>query len=284
MSFDPASLIPAAFLRCHVGGGVSPAMRDALAKAEASIVATCPDWDAIFKRVRSVGGYRPHGGKHSLGIAVDLDYAANPYIATRTGKVYGGELAGATLTGTREAAVAVCDRAMVYAHGPGAFADLAARRPGESTAACWDRVYAASEALRVYLGTCWRTTDALVHRPPVAHVETAPLATIEAEAGDELVPEDAAHTALAMHGSLDPEGDRVRILRDHEIVRVPTVIGTPSLVPRVTRNLARGFLSIPREVAVALCDVAGMRWGAVDFGAAESGDVMHWDSPGTRHP
>ncbi len=36
-----------------------------------------------------------------------------------------------------------------------------------------------------------------------------------------------------------------------------------------------GFLSLPREVVVALTAV-GLRWGAIDFGG-ESGDVMHFD-------
>jgi hypothetical protein len=37
-------------------------------------------------------------------------------------------------------------------------------------------------------------------------------------------------------------------------------------------------MDLPRAVVVALCDVGGMRWGGVDFGTAESGDLMHWDT------
>ena len=36
-----------------------------------------------------------------------------------------------------------------------------------------------------------------------------------------------------------------------------------------------GFISLPKEVVVALTDV-GLVWGAIDFGS-ESGDVMHFD-------
>ena len=41
------------------------------------------------------------------------------------------------------------------------------------------------------------------------------------------------------------------------------------------RRPEAGFLSLPKEVVVALTAV-GLRWGAIDFGG-ESGDVMHFD-------
>jgi hypothetical protein len=41
-----------------------------------------------------------------------------------------------------------------------------------------------------------------------------------------------------------------------------------------------GFLSLPREVVVALTEV-GLRWGAIDF-AGQSGDLMHFDCNDTR--
>jgi hypothetical protein len=36
-------------------------------------------------------------------------------------------------------------------------------------------------------------------------------------------------------------------------------------------------MNLQRELVVALCDVAGLRWGAGDFNG-ESGDVMHFDA------
>ena len=41
------------------------------------------------------------------------------------------------------------------------------------------------------------------------------------------------------------------------------------------RRPEQGFLTMPRDVLVALTDV-GLTWGAIDFGRA-SGDVMHID-------
>jgi len=270
MTFDPASLVPATFLRCPVGGGVSPAMRDALAKAEASIVRDYPDrWDAIFKRVGTVGGYRPSAGKHSLGIAVDLDYLANPYVATRKGAVFGGERAGAALSGVREDAVAASDRACVALDGKPA--DLEWRRPGESTADVWTRLDRVSRAWVAYFAPLFDPHAPTIARSPRHDYRTADAATLRAEMGSDLLPGADLTTA-----------DALQRLRDYESVRVPTVVGAPVAFPRVTRNPARGFLTIPQEVAVALSDVAGMRWGACDFGS-ESADVMHFDTPGARH-
>jgi hypothetical protein len=48
--------------------------------------------------------------------------------------------------------------------------------------------------------------------------------------------------------------------------------------PFVGRNPEQGFLTMPREVVVALTEV-GLTWGAVDFGG-QSGDVMHIDCRG----
>lgn len=48
--------------------------------------------------------------------------------------------------------------------------------------------------------------------------------------------------------------------------------------PFVGRNPEQGFLTMPREVVVALTDV-GLTWGAIDFLGA-SGDVMHIDCRG----
>jgi len=48
--------------------------------------------------------------------------------------------------------------------------------------------------------------------------------------------------------------------------RVRAVVGVP------------GFLNLPRELVVALRDKGYLAWGAMDFGARDSGDVMHFDA------
>jgi hypothetical protein len=75
---------------------------------------------------------------------------------------------------------------------------------------------------------------------------------------------------------LTAEQQYYRILRDYELVRVPMAFGAPSIAPVSTRNPARGFLSLRREIVITIWDTAHMRWGACDFGS-ESGDMMHLD-------
>lgn len=45
----------------------------------------------------------------------------------------------------------------------------------------------------------------------------------------------------------------------------------------VARDPLNGFLNLDRDLVIALRDHACMVWGAVDFGAGASGDIMHFD-------
>ncbi len=261
------ALVRATFLGHAVGGGVSARMRDALLAVEADLRAEHaglpeprPDFVAWCGVRQGLGGYREGAGFHAKGVAIDIDYELNPYIATRTGTALGGEAAGAKL-GVRAAALAACDRACAAA---GVACDLAARRKGEPTGAVWDRFDAVHRALVGYFAPWFHAEAVLIRRRPVPHADVAAPAAFAALAGELLVAVDRVP---------------VQVLRDYEAVRVPMVRGAPSVLPSVTRNPARGFLTIPRHVAVALCDVGTMRWGACDFGAAESGDIMHFDAP-----
>lgn len=199
--------------------------------------------------VTSVGGWRRGRGYHPLGRAVDLNYLTNGYPAVATtlpgGRVvYGGEAGGARFAGVREAFVGAVARACASAGVP---CDLSARRRGESTGAVWDRWHAASEAVRAYLAPWYPAVDAL----DVGEDDVAP--------------------------GVDPAEIPPPVRDDYAALRVPLVVGAPARHPRTTRNPARGLLDLRRAVVVALCDVGGMRWGACDFGAASSGDVMHFD-------
>ena len=122
-----------------------------------------------------------------------------------------------------------------------------------------------------------RKDPPFIHRVPVPNAAAASLAAFDEIGDDELLPATDALDVLAGMGIKEPPAERLQILRDYELVRVPMCVGAPAASPHVTRNPARGFLTIPRHVVVAVCDAAGMRWGACDFGAAESGDMMHFD-------
>lgn len=261
------SLVSCTFLGRSVGGGVIARMRDSLAAVESALKTqyntlnpgvSFVEWCGVH----GVGGFREHGGPHTKGIAVDLDYTENPYIATRTGPHYGGEAAGASL-GVRAAAVEACDRIM----GGSGLADLACRKPNEPTALVWERLHAVSEGWKKYFSPYFSVESATVHRAPVANWQSC---DVKGFAGM------VSNKELIVDINTVP----IQVLRDYEAVRIPTVIGSPSKLPPVTRNPARGFLTHPKHVAVAMCEVGNMRWGACDFGYAESGDIMHYDLSG----
>lgn len=257
-----ASLVSVRFLGASTR--VAPRLAEVLARVEAALHAeytramvalpggapapTFAEWHGV----RGVGGYRKAAGWHGKGLAVDLNYSTNGYSATRhrvpTGAaggsrlVYGGEAAGASIRGAREAFADACDRACVALDG--APADLAPRKAGESTGAAWDRWHRVSEAARAYLAPYYLAADAL----DVGEADAIP--------GVAVPPQVAA---------------------DYQALRVPLVVGQPLPNPRTTRNPARGLIDLPRHVVVALADVGGLRVGGCDMGR-ESGDWMHFDT------
>lgn len=244
-----ASLRTGTFLGCRYRA--APKLVALLNRVESDIEVdwTLTDRSVPFARwhgIRGVGGYRQAAGWHGRGLAVDLNYARNGYLVTRTvtrGRtIYGGEAAGAGLSGVREAFCEACDRACLALDGQPA--DLSARKRGEEGGSVWDRFDRVSRAVAAYLGPYYATVD-------------------ELDVGE----------ADALPGVAVPP----QVAADYQALRVPLVVGAPSKAPRTTRNPALGLLDIPRAVFVAL-DAAGLRMGLCDFGARESGDAMHVDT------
>ena len=246
------------------------------------------------------GTWRGHAHFHSSGSAIDLDTSRNPYIATRTfsasgAPVFGGErptnanpLTPAQLDSIRAPAVAVYDRAMQFMRNPLQSADVGARRPGESTDSCFDRFALVSELLGSYLAFACKSDLDRIPRQPVANVESVATTLLDglpsaerkdkASAVSDLNNFMTSTAFMVTHPlwPLTPAQQYYRILRDYELVRIPMVFGSPSVSPNPTRNPVRGFLTLRREIVIAMCDVARLRWGACDLGG-ESGDMMHFD-------
>ncbi|KYF60109.1 hypothetical protein BE04_15050 [Sorangium cellulosum] len=170
---------------------------------------------------------------------------------------------------------------MAWVHGPGVRADLSARRQGETTAAVWTRFDAVSRALASYLGTTFRSDKAVVPRKPVPQwldgeeIHFSSIHTWERHPRHEALRRIGA--AARPDWPLSLEATLIQTLRDYEAVRIPMVVGSPRESPTKTRNPARGFMTLSQPLVIALCDVGRLRWGACDFGAAESGDIMHFD-------
>jgi hypothetical protein len=203
--------------------------------------------------------------------------------------VFGGEGGAGQLLEVRRRAVDVCDRATQFFLGADTFADIGARKPGESTASVYARFRSATENLVSYLSFAFNSPLVFISRAPDAEIEGLSEDELELQLRAELKAKATAITDLQtfMQSSefqnvnpdfqLDAGAQYGRILRDYEHVRIPMVAGNPSAVPGRTRNPLRGFLNFRVDLAVALCDVSMMRWGACDFGADFDGDMMHFD-------
>ncbi|MDX6740582.1 hypothetical protein [Actinocorallia sp. A-T 12471] len=312
----PGYLVAGSFLGRQLSPGVNPGMLAVLGAVEAALTAqflalppdqrinpvtgqvagTVAEWAGLRE---APGTWRKQANFHSSGSAIDLDTASNPYIATRTvspaGIVFGGErpasahpLSAVEVGQIRAAAVSAYDRAIQFMRSPLAAADVGNRRSGESTASCFDRFALVSELLTSYLSFGCASTLSRIDRVPVPNAESATPSALESALGAERRDKAAAvadltsfmaSTEFRLNHPLWPltaEQQYHQILRDYELVRVPMVFGSLSLNPAATRNPVRGFLSLRRELVIALCDVGRLRWGACDMGA-ESGDMMHFD-------
>jgi hypothetical protein len=249
--------------------------------------------------ISSARGWRSGSStsKHASGSAVDLNYALQPYIVTRTiiggQTTLGGEAAGASLQTQRRHAADVYDRSVRFtsrsADAMTLIAPMHVRATGESTQSAYRRLLGVSNAMSRYFRYAILEQPIQVRRRPVANIEAATesqlLAAIplterrdEAEAIGELAAlMDPQWSRAHANWGLTPRQTYLRILKDYEHARIPWVIGNPVARPGRTRNPARGFLHIREEVVVALTDVGRLRWGAIDFGPHFSGDVHHFD-------
>jgi len=310
----PAELIDNySFIGNTVGGGLNKTLKGRLEKVEETLKTqydAIPDASAekvnfggtkkTFKEwagIYSVRSWRPGSStsKHASGSAVDVNYDLQPYIATRTIEgdkppIYGGEAAGASLQAERKAATEVYDRATQFTTNTKKEADISARKPGESARAAYDRVRALDQALSYYFRFAFLEDPKEVNRKPIKDIEGASeedlLKTIptterrdltDAVASLEWWMNDAAWKDAHPAWPYTPRQMYFRILRDYEHVRIPMVKGKPVARPDITRNPTRGFLYMRPEFVVAMIDVGKLRWGAVDLGSGESGDVHHFD-------
>jgi hypothetical protein len=88
-------------------------------------------------------------------------------------------------------------------------------------------------------------------------------------------------------GNTTPQKLYDTIQKDYDLVRTAMVYGSLTPVspgfaglgvqfPEGSRDPCHGFLSIRKEVAVGIRE-EGARWGAIDFGPQQNGDIMHFD-------
>lgn len=281
------------FLGQTVEGGVDSRLATALVAVESHLRELHRNGGVAVSFEQWAGIREPHkgthpGGYHGQGIAIDMNYTTNPYIATRSGGTFGGE--SGTSQQVRSRAVDVYDRAVAFTFSGSDRSDTS-WRVHDTIEQSYDHFQAASDCLAYYFSTVFSSDPVQINRPPVHGFDDLGDGDQAFGAfGGELVGGlDAAGSAIAeltklmteewyaVHpGWPAPEQMYWQMLRDFEAVRIPMVFGNPSDV-RSTRNPARGLFDLRREVVLAMVDIGGMSWGACDFGPSASGDMMHFD-------
>lgn len=245
-------------------------------------------------------GYRHGAGHHGTGSAVDINVSTNPYFVTRTGATFGGEAAASDQIDMRRRAVEACDRAVQFVLGSNHHADLSIR-VNDTIEVTYDRFATVSNCLVEYFGYVFSDHLIVINRPPIPlvhelfdgdpafdQISGLELGSVGADKGADGEARKRAfgHLEQVMSerrwrdvhpGWLQPEQQYWQILRDYELVRIPMLHGNPSQPVERTRNPARGIVDLRREVVIELVRTGRMRWGASDFGARQSGDVMHFD-------
>lgn len=310
-------IVDATFLGMAVQGGVDNEMKrrlDAVEEDLRSAYATSGEsvgfetWCGLRQRP---GGFHA-GGYHGQGIAIDLNYDTNPYIATRTGSTFGGEAGFIGGSVGRALAVDVYDRAVSFTFSETDVADVSIR-VNDSIEVTYDRFRFASDCLGYYLSHVfqWGDDRVWISRAPISQAQEladddpAFAAISEGRHGERWPYSDAIQALTDTMESLgagqvtrrfdvtdprpawrethpnwpwsSPEQQYWQILRDYEVVRAPMLQGNASLPVTRTRNPANGFLDLPRHLVLSMVTTGRMWWGASDFGAGASGDMMHFD-------
>lgn len=177
---------------------------------------------------------------HPYGLAIDVRHMLNPWIAGNPDAPNGNARF-----------VAVMERATLLIDGRGLRVDPAylSTWSGKSTREAWTHLGALSDTLRAYLA--------------LAHDAAALRRRIESGRGTAGVVQPGESVERAVSRWAQQSADDARVLTRNG--NFPY------------KDARDGFLELPLDLVAALRDHAGLAWGAIDFGARESGDVMHFD-------
>jgi hypothetical protein len=265
-------------------------------------------------------GWDFRNGEHARGSALDINAAYQPYIATYTGNVYGGEQyrdqdprldlphtdarlsserepdePATAAKGIRPLAIDAYKRAWALRFPPGTPLDISVfhgTNRSETIEQTYDRFLQLHSTLVAYFDLAYaRPSPSVLHLLPnqsgqlrvygsgvrpdldsyLGRVElyrtylfkNLPTGSAElARLFDDIQHDYAALRLVMVTGSLSP-------------VNSAGFNGSSLALPR-SRNPSRGFLRMRKQIVVILRKYLA-RWGAIDFGAAASGDVMHFD-------
>ncbi len=286
----------------HKGAGVCAELRDLLFRAQRRIYRSYAaemsstggtPTESGFRAwcgVRVVSGWQFRSKQHSRGAAIDIDATFNPYVVTRTGAELGGEkhkdVSSTKLAELRERAMQVYANAYSLLYGedlPDNQMSEAART--EPAGPAYDRFAAVHYALRAYFALGYLQTSKNRLRP--TEVGFSRPFEPASEPGSFLFELERYRHLLKGVNKTPPRLLYDSIRKDYDLLRTAMVYGSlkpasPGFAglgvqfPEGSRDPCHGFLSIRKEIAVGIRE-EGARWGAIDFGPQQNGDIMHFD-------
>jgi len=205
-------------------------------------------------------GLDPHG----MGTAIDLNYDTNPYV--------GGDQDPNTPAAANTAFRLVARNALRFSGEP---QDRILPAPrSASRGADWDQVNRVDQAIETYFSML------------SASPRTRGSAETGAVLSTNLTPADTDLVSRNVRAFLTSRGESAT---DPDVATWVTTIRTDFAARQNagTSNWARsrgpvrqdvGIMNLQRDLVVALCDVAGLRWGASGFSEASNGDIQHFDA------
>jgi hypothetical protein len=267
---------------------------------------------ASWCNIQDLVGWQFRGGQHRRGSAIDIEPTFNPYVATKTGNTFGGEeykgdssdpatvilhndpLLSGLPNGARVRAVEAYGHAWELRFGPGKVPDVSGFRtnnPGETLEQAYDRFFDLHTTLITYFDlaflapskTTLQASDPGQQRSfgdqgqdPASFLS---MVNVYRPNFFKFLPTKTAELR-ALFDKVRTDYDRMRLVM---VTGALTKSAPPNagfagsgLILPASRDPRRGFLRIRKQIAVILRQHV-KRWGALDFGAAANGDIMHFD-------
>jgi N-acetylmuramoyl-L-alanine amidase len=257
-----------------VGGGLHPdfykKLQQAETKAKAMITptpTTAADWG-----VRNISGYQADkkGGYHPWGLAIDIDYAENPYIMHEDGEAVLDKLLEPVY---HRISRFIVGRTSVIPK------DMFAGK--KSVGDMYDLLKAESDAMKRYFKLMQDSTLLLSEIQKYYDVSDPTFWERIWGIKDQTPSIDTIQQIMMRDYVILAGEDGPSITGKTYPTKKDVLKGTTGDVPfddkgkLTTRKPENGFLTIRKELVLALTG-EGLRWGAMHFGGA-SGDVMHFD-------